>query len=239
MKIESIIKAGGIAPTNFALTFGKVGAVIDVMATGDSSAARSNWRLKGETLEEAQQSAVYAADGSPNTATLSELDSEYQGKDSAVFGIWLNADRDDVGGSIEVMACGGDFPDTVTVGARGAFLDSKELLVSIVTQMALEFSPAVITAAPDGYEEKQAFDDRPGVGWMLYLPVELTTQQVPEAQELIPVLSADRKNRLGTILVSIKDEVFSVDNEEHLTVAHNIEVRLISMDLLPLLSEIS
>ncbi|KVD72932.1 hypothetical protein WI89_13730 [Burkholderia ubonensis] len=96
----------------------------------------------------------------------------------------------------------------------------------------------MITAAPDGYQEKQAFDDRPGVGWMLYLPFELTAQQIPEAQELIPVHSVDGKKRLGTIVVSIKDEVFSVDNEEHLTVAHNIESRLISMDLLPLLTDI-
>lgn len=111
-------------------------------------------------------------------------------------------------------------------------------MASIVVKTAQEFSPAVISAAPDGYSEKQAFQDRPGVGWMIYLPVDLTTQQIPEAQEIVPVLSADRKRRLGTILVSIGDEVFSADNEEHLAVAHNIEARLISMDLLPLLAEI-
>ncbi|WP_063889172.1 MULTISPECIES: Imm52 family immunity protein [Burkholderia] len=238
MKIESIIKAGGIAPTNFALTFAKVGAVIDAMAAGDSSVARSNWRMKGDTLQEAQKTSVYAADGSPDPAVLAELDSEYQGQESAVIGIWLNVAGDDVGGSIETAACGGDFPDVVTVDARGAFLDSKELVASVVKRMVLEFSPAVVTAAPDGYEQKQAFDDRPGVGWMLYLPVELTAQQVPEAQELIAVVSADGKKRLGTIVVSIKDEVFSVDNEEHLVAAHNIEARLISLDLLPLLGEI-
>ncbi|MDN7965871.1 Imm52 family immunity protein, partial [Burkholderia multivorans] len=68
--------------------------------------------------------------------------------------------------------------------------------------------------------------------------LELSAQQIPEAQETIPVLSADGKKRLGTILVSIKDEVFSADNEEHLVAAHNIEARLVSMDLLPLVSEI-
>lgn len=107
-----------------------------------------------------------------------------------------------------------------------------------MVKTAQEFLPAVISAAPDDYSETQAFPDRPGVGWMIYLPVELTVQQIPEAQEIVPVLSADRKKRLGTILVSIKDEVFSVGNKEHLAVAHNIEARLISMDLLPLLAEI-
>ncbi|HDR9337096.1 immunity 52 family protein [Burkholderia multivorans] len=100
------------------------------------------------------------------------------------------------------------------------------------------FLPGAISAAPDSYVEKQAYPDRPGVGWMIFLPLELSAQQIPEAQEIIPVLSDDGQKRLGTILVSIKDEVFSADNEEHLAAAHNIEARLISMDLLPLLSEI-
>src|SRR5579862_8076753 len=108
MKIESIIKADGIAPTNFALTFAKIGAVIDAMAAGDASVARSNWRMRGDTLEEAQKTSVYAADGSPDPAVLTELDGKYQGQGSAVIGIWLNVAGDDVGGSIETMACGGD-----------------------------------------------------------------------------------------------------------------------------------
>ncbi|XHO64657.1 hypothetical protein BCC1697_001068 [Burkholderia gladioli] len=110
--------------------------------------------------------------------------------------------------------------------------------MAIVTRAALEFMPTAISATPKGYEEQQAFDDRPGAGWMLYLPVELTEQQIPEAQELIPVLSPDGEWRLGTIIVSVEDEPFSVDNEAHLMAAHDIEVRLISMDLLPLLAEI-
>ncbi|MFP3747894.1 Imm52 family immunity protein, partial [Achromobacter sp. SIMBA_011] len=84
---------------------------------------------------------------------------------------------DSIGASVEVFACGGHFPDTVSIGARGAFIDNKNVVVSIVVKTAQEFSPAVISAAPDGYTEKQAFQDRPGVGWMIYLPVDLTTQQ--------------------------------------------------------------
>ncbi|KGX18580.1 immunity 32 family protein [Burkholderia pseudomallei ABCPW 1] len=177
-------------------------------------------------------------DGQPSNTALEALESEYRGEIGSTVGIWDGGAVDDVGASITVFACGGDFPDTVTVGARGAFAENKEHAVAVVKQIVLEFSPAVVTAAPEGYEQKQAFDDRPGVGWMLYLPVELTAQQVPEAQELIAVASADGKKRLGTIVVSIKDEVFSVDNEEHLVAAHNIEARLISLDLLPLLGEI-
>ncbi|KER72566.1 hypothetical protein HR51_08090 [Burkholderia cepacia] len=199
--------------------------------------SRPDWRMQGDSLEEAQSNAVFQADGTPSPGAIEELQSELGGENLASFGIWGGKVRKEFGASIEVLACGGDFPDTVTINARGAFVDeSKDRVAAIVERAALEFLPAVISAAPKDYEEKQAFDDRPGVGWMLYLPVELTSQQIPEAQELIPVLAG--KKRLGTIIISIKDEVFSVDNEEHLTVAHNIEARLISMDLLPLLNEI-
>ncbi len=194
--------------------------------------------MQGDTLEEAQAGEVYAADGQPSSAAVAALENEYRGEETSSLGIWDGSADDSIGASVEVFACGGHFPDTVSIGARGAFIENKDLVVGVVVATAQEFSPAVISAAPDGYAEKQAFQDRPGVGWMIYLPVELGTQQIPEAQEIVPVLSADRKRRLGTILVSIKDEVFSADNEEHLAVAHAIEARLISMDLLPLLAEI-
>lgn len=238
MKFEAIIRSGGVAATDFAQILTKTGAIIDVMAAGEPALARPNWRMKGDSLEEARRSEVYQVDGQPSITALEALESEYRGEIGSTVGIWDGGAVDDVGASITVFACGGDFPDTVTVGARGAFAENKGHVVAVVKQIVLEFSPAVVTAAPDGYEQKQAFDDRPGVGWMLYLPVELTAEQVPEAQELIAVFSADGKKRLGTIVVSIKDEVFSVDNEEHLVAAHNIEARLISLDLLPLLGEI-
>ncbi|WP_269504016.1 Imm52 family immunity protein [Burkholderia sp. IMCC1007] len=239
MKIECTIKGGGIPPADFNQTLQKIGAVIDVIAAGEPALSRSAWRMQGDSLEEAQSSVVYQVDGTPSPSAIEELRNELGGDDVASFGIWGGEVRKEFGASVEVLACGGEFSDTVTINARGAFIDeSKDRVAAVVARVALEFAPAVISAAPKGYEEKQAFDDRPGVGWMLYLPVELTVQQVPEAQELIPVTGADGKKRLGTIVVSIKDEPFSVDNEEHLTVAHNVEVRLISMDLLPLLGEI-
>ncbi len=233
MKIDCIIKSGGIAPTDFSGMFARIGAIIDVMSMAEPLLARPNWRMKGYTLEEAQARAVYALDSGVNRTRLAELEDEYRGKDVSSIGIWLDGRREGLGASIEIMACGGTFPDTVSVDARGAFLDRKNIVASIVARSAQEFAPVAITAAPDDYEAQQAFDDRPGVGWMLYLPVELTAQQIPEAQELIPVVSADGGRRLGTIIVSIKDEPFSIDNEAHLVAAHDIEVRLISMDLLP------
>lgn len=79
---------------------------------------------------------------------------------------------------------------------------------------------------------QQVFPDRPGVGWMLYLPQVLTLQEVPEAGALVPVLG-EKKKQTGTIIVSVADEPFSSDNPEHVKIANKIEVRLVDQDLLP------
>jgi hypothetical protein len=66
---------------------------------------------------------------------------------------------------------------------------------------------------------------------MLYLAQTVSATQVPEAAELVPVME-DGKQR-GTIIVSVADEVFSVDNEDHVRIANAIEIRLADQDLLP------
>jgi hypothetical protein len=42
-----------------------------------------------------------------------------------------------------------------------------------------------------------------------------------------------RKKQLGTIIVSVTDRPFSIENPAHLKIANDIEVRLIDQDLLP------
>ncbi|MEG1324979.1 MAG: Imm52 family immunity protein, partial [Janthinobacterium sp.] len=78
--------------------------------------------------------------------------------------------------------------------------------------------------------------DRPGVGWMLYLPRVLTTQQVPEARALVPVMATGEQGKdrqIGTIIVSVTDEPFNDENPEHVKIANAIEIRLVDQDLLP------
>ncbi len=81
------------------------------------------------------------------------------------------------------------------------------------------------------YTTHKVFPKRPGAGWMLYLAETITASQLPEAAELVPVVDGDRQR--GTIIVSVADEVFSVDKQEHVTIANAIEVRLADQDLLP------
>ncbi|HEX7908255.1 MAG TPA: hypothetical protein VF534_09235 [Paraburkholderia sp.] len=81
------------------------------------------------------------------------------------------------------------------------------------------------------FARQQVFDDRPGAGWMLYLPREITHAQVPEARRLIPVM--DGGHWKGTIVVSVDDGAFRIDNAEHVASANAIERRLVDLDLLP------
>jgi hypothetical protein len=81
------------------------------------------------------------------------------------------------------------------------------------------------------YTDHRVFPKRPGAGWMLYLPQPIANKQLPEAAELVPVMEGDKQK--GTIIVSVSDNVFSVDNPEHVKIANAIEIRLADQDLLP------
>ena len=81
------------------------------------------------------------------------------------------------------------------------------------------------------YTLHQVFPKRPGAGWMLYLAKVITISELPEAAQLVPVMEGDTQR--GTIIVSVANEVFSVDNPEHVKIANSIEVRLADQDLLP------
>ncbi|AGK50101.1 hypothetical protein BTI_5441 [Burkholderia thailandensis MSMB121] len=97
--------------------------------------------------------------------------------------------------------------------------------------MVAVFGSALAEVSADEYAVKQVFDDKPGLGWMLYLPKILTPQQTPEARVLIPV--PEKGKQTGTIIVSVTDAPFSVDNPEHVAIANRIESRLVDQDLLP------
>ncbi len=81
------------------------------------------------------------------------------------------------------------------------------------------------------YTAHKVFPKRPGAGWMLYLAETITASQLPEAAELVPVMDGDTQR--GTIIVSVADDMFSVDKPEHVKIANAIEVRLADQDLLP------
>jgi hypothetical protein len=118
-----------------------------------------------------------------------------------------------------------------------AGLLSQEILADIIVDATNIWPASSIQAGPYKYFAKQqVFEKRPGAGWMLYLPHVITTTQLPEARDLIPVMEGKRQK--GTIIVSVIDEPFSADNPEHVKIANSIEVRLVDQDLLPLFTEL-
>ena len=81
------------------------------------------------------------------------------------------------------------------------------------------------------YIVHQVFPDRPGAGWMLYLNQGITAAEVPEAAAIVPVSKGNQQR--GTIIVSVDDNVFSVNDPAHVKTVKAIEVRLADQDLLP------
>ncbi len=211
--------------------------VVEVMSREDERLGQ--WWLKADTEEEARLYPMYEAPGIPSTAVLAVLAQRYEKKmdRSKVFGFWNG--RMDAADSarLKLAIDAKGRPSEVEIGlpAQGAVSANERScdgVAKIVAAMVSVYDPMYVSVSPREYFPRQVFDDKPGVGWMLYLPKLLTAQQVPEARELIPVPEAGRK-QTGTIIVSVPDAVFSVDNAEHVEVANRIEIRLVDQDLLP------
>lgn len=107
-------------------------------------------------------------------------------------------------------------------------------VVADMVEQAIKLWPATcVKVGPFNYylDEMQVFPERPGVGWMLYLPHEIAHNQVPEAQMLRYV--TDVNGHKGTIVISEIDGIFDADNPAHVHTANKIEIRLADRGLLP------
>jgi hypothetical protein len=160
----------------------------------------------------------------------------FRSEDITYVSLWDGLQETGLGAAIACHLSGDLFASTLEVSTKGDRLTDYATTVALVSRSAETFSQAIIEVSPEGYATKQVFPDKPGVGWMLYVPRVLKTQQVPEAQALIPVLEA--RKQIGTIVVSVVDEVFSLDNPQHVEAANRIEIRLVSDDLLPRYTDI-
>ncbi|AYR24430.1 Imm52 family immunity protein [Herbaspirillum rubrisubalbicans] len=103
-------------------------------------------------------------------------------------------------------------------------------VVQIIEVAVRLYAPRVLFVQPATYQS--VFRDKPSVAWMLYLPLQLSSMQVPEAARLEPVHDANGR-LIGTIIISVADAIFDIDNPDHVRIAHDIEVRLTDQNLLP------
>ncbi|TDV26689.1 immunity protein 52 of polymorphic toxin system [Paraburkholderia caballeronis] len=210
--------------------------VIESMSTKDTTLGGS-WYLSADSIDEALQRPMYA-NSEPSTVAIAALTAEYNGRlnDPKSIYCWNGKQSADGNALISVSFDTGTSSSflEISLGERG--LDSSRLglyksVAEIVSEVVLVYNASYVTFGPRAYQEQQVFEDRPGASWMLYLPHALTMSQIPEARALIPVMRDG--NQQGTIIVSVTDAVFDVNNHDHVKTANDIEIRLADHDLLP------
>lgn len=204
-----------------------------------TEALGKNWFLSQDTKEKSFLYPVFDDSGELTTAAETVLETEFKGEKFRFLSAWNGELGEGEGATMALGFSDSDWPawsfkiSYKGVGAKRLGIDGVKELLSII---AGSLRPVLITVARNDYFEKQVFKDRPGVGWMLYLPRILTPQQVPEARALVPVMATGEQGKdkqIGTIIVSVTDEPFNDENPEHVKIANAIEIRLVDQDLLP------
>lgn len=203
-------------------------------AVGPYSPLLREWYLTSDKgMKEALLYRAFDEHG-PTEAALAVLRTKTKGvNDIRSISAWNGAENQEESAVLSSRCSILGRPDAVKFGLRlrPDVLDWKTPVQWI--QSAVSIWPAqFVSFGPFWYSEKAVFDDRPSVGWMLYLPKKLTAQQVPEARALVPVMNKNSE-QIGTIIVSVTDAPFSLDNPEHIKAANDIEIRLADQDLLP------
>jgi len=230
------------SPSDFETHLKRLWPVVELLASKDDRLGE--WYLTGYTEDEALLYPAFEKNGVPSTALLAVLGTKYQTRKNRakVIGLWNGRNDSADGATLKLSIDTDPLPSEVAIDlpnarSEGVGLADSSAILDIVSLLALTYKPVVAAVAPLDYFGKKVFDDRLGVGWMLYLPKIITMQQVPEARALIPIPDTG-KQQTGTIIVSVTDAVFSLDNPEHIEIANRIEIRLVDQDLLPAYAEL-
>ncbi|MBB5018302.1 hypothetical protein HNQ59_001590 [Chitinivorax tropicus] len=196
------------------------------------------WYLGGNSQEDALRYSAFDENG-PTKAIEAVLTAQFRKQKNIFpmrgFGLW-NGEDSTSGASLNLFIQETQRPSDVRFETDISDFLNYQCVLNTMLKMVDIWQPLFASAAPAFYGEKAVFKDRPGVGWMLYLPKVLTAQQVPEARALVPVMGKNEKGQdqqIGTIIVSVTDEPFSSENAEHVKTANAIEIRLVDQDLLP------
>ncbi|MFY0480201.1 immunity 52 family protein [Achromobacter marplatensis] len=231
MEIRSQFRDKSLRSDDFAEILRRLQIITSAMA--EKTTDLGSWYSQGNSLDEAFLYPAFEG-GAASPALLAVLKEKYR-KDATDthVALWDGNEDDNKGASIACHVGDKLLPDALSSTLYDEKLfDSVSSIKDIVSTIVEVFFPYYVSIFPNGYVDHKVFDDKPGVGWMLYLPQVITAQQVPEAQALIPVPAAGKK-QTGTIIVSTANEVFSLENPSHVELANHIEMRLVDQDLLP------
>ncbi|MEX3808708.1 immunity 52 family protein [Paraburkholderia sp. BR13439] len=226
----------GIRRGDFEFHLRRLRRIIERLANKDETLGGS-WYLSADSISESLQRPVFA-NSEPSATALALLSKEYDGreKDPKSVLCWNGQQSVYHNALISVSFDSGELSDIFEISLGEKSDDSSRLglydaIGEFVSEVAIIYEALYVTFGPRAYQDQQVFDDRLGVSWMLYLPHVLTQAQVPEARALIPVMREDKQQ--GTIIVSVTDDVFDVNNRDHVKASNDIEIRLADQDLLP------
>lgn len=205
---------------------------------GEHDSTLKHWWLGGDTLEEAQQYEAFADGVNGHVAAKAVVTAEFKKSRVPVVFLWNGEDNSKTGASLVLSVTEKVYPSKIRLSLDGSVASPRpglrdyKTVAEFVAMLARDTdAECCFVYRESAYGQRMTFMDRPGVGWMLYLPRIFTQADLPEARALIPVMK--EKKQMGTIIVSVTDAVFSAKNEEHVRVAREIETRLVSNDWLP------
>jgi len=192
----------------------------------------NKWHPAAPTEKESLAHKAFGPSGPTEEAIRLAHSNNQDEPDFPSVGIWNGIE--DNGGAVLKSSLSLNGICSVEFNSDGILEHRSYDVTADLVERAIELWAATcIEVGPFKYyvDEMQVFPVRPGVGWMLYLPHEISHDQVPEAQMLRHV--TDANGHKGTIIISEIDGMFSVDNPAHVHTANKIEIRLADCGLLP------
>lgn len=213
-------------------------------ASSDPLLHPDRWLIATGEMETSYLYRAFDKDG-PTSAALAVLAENNRGATALQsFSLWNGSEERTKGASIACLFSRADGRSSSLTFSMASEPDEFRLEdtahgTKVVMEAVQIYDPVYCAFGAEQYEP--VFPDRPGVGWMLYLPLVLTVQQVPEAHALVRVHGKDKQGKdvqIGTIITSVTDKPFSDENPEHVKIANAIEIRLVDQDLLPRYSDL-
>lgn len=207
---------------------------------GEHAPQLRRWWLGGDSLEQARQYEVFADSMNGHVAARAVLTAEFKKSRAPVVFLWNGEDDSKTGASLVLSVTEKLYPSKIQLELDGpasnpsawAGLADYRNVAEFVSMLARDTNAeCCFVYRQTSYGRRMTFMDRPGVGWMLYLPRVFTQAQLPEARALLPVMRD--KTQIGTVIVSVVEGVFDAKNDEHVKVARALETRLVSNDWLP------
>lgn len=197
------------------------------------------WFLTGNDEKSSYLYTAFTESGELTMAAEAVLETAYKGKQVRTLSTWNGKMERHKGASLALsFHQGSDMAWFFEVGYPDGEIQAHgpAPIIDLVQNIARVLRPTAITVQPPLYSAAAVFQDKPGAGWMLYLPRTIAVSQAPEAQQVVSVMD-DNKVQIGTVIVSVAG-VFNRKDHEHVKAANRIEIRLADQDLLPLLVDL-